>query len=240
MSVSSQATPSYWALIPAAGLGRRFGGETPKQYQQILGRSLLEWSLAPFLALPWIRGVMVVLNAEDSTFASLPVSSNAKIATTTGAGQRHESVLAGLRALSSLESKAEQVFVMVHDAARPCVAIEDIERLKREGSDDHGGLLAEPVSDTLKRAEAGQAISSIDRRQVWRAQTPQMFRLDLLRTALEDCGEQMVTDDASAMEQSGYRPRLVQGSGRNLKVTYADDLAVAALWLKHRQAVKGT
>lgn len=221
-------------------MGRRLGGEIPKQYQQILGRSVLEWSIAPFLALPWIRGVMVVLNAQDSTFASLPVSADAKIATTIGGGQRQDSVLAGLRALSKLEAKAERLFVMVHDAARPCVAIEDIERLKREGSDDDGGLLAEPVSDTLKRAEAGQVISSIDRRQVWRAQTPQMFRLDLLRAALEDCGEQMVTDDASAMEQSGYRPRLVQGSGRNLKVTYADDLAVAGLWLKQSQAVEGT
>jgi len=224
----------YWAVLPAAGAGARLGARLPKQYLQLHGRSLLEWSLAPLLASRWIAGVVVVLAPGDRRFAKLEVAAHPRIVTTTGADTRAGSVLAGLQAVP--DSRPRATYVLVHDAARPCVQPADLRRLRDMASDRHGGLLATPAVDTLKQSRRGRSVVTLDRSAVWQAQTPQMFRLDLLRHALRDCITKRtpVTDEASAMEAAGFRPRLVAASSSNLKVTYPEDLRVAEFWLAQR------
>ncbi|MGQ0528264.1 MAG: 2-C-methyl-D-erythritol 4-phosphate cytidylyltransferase, partial [Panacagrimonas sp.] len=151
---------------------------------------------------------------------------------------RAESVLAGLEVVAERTRGFEEVFVLVHDAARPCLDWADLERLRDESDDEHGGLLAMPVTDTLKKSKKGKVAATLDRSLIWRAQTPQLFRLDLLRQALHDCDERNleVTDEASAMERAGYKPRLIRGRESNLKVTYPEDLLLAEFWLAHAES----
>jgi 2-C-methyl-D-erythritol 4-phosphate cytidylyltransferase len=202
------------------------GINRPKQYLPLRGRTILEWSLAPFLDHDQIDGVVLVLAKSDQEYSKLPIARHPKIVTTHGGVARADSVRAGL-----------EVFVMVHDAARPCVEWDDIERLREEADDEHGGLLALPVTDTLKKSKQGKVSSTVDRAFIWRAQTPQIFRLDLLANSLKECAERgfEVTDEASAMERAGYTPRLVRGRDSNIKVTYAEDLAVAEFWLARQE-----
>lgn len=212
------------------------GASGPKQYLPLAGRALLEWSLAPFLDAEWIDGIVLVLARSDSEFAKLPIARHPKIVITHGGAARAESVLAGLQAVAERASAFKDVQVLVHDAARPCLQASDIDRLCEEADDEHGGILAMPVTDTLKHARQSRIAETVDRAQYWRAQTPQLFRLDLLVRALKDgaCGRE-ITDEASAMEAAGYRPRLVRGRESNIKVTYPEDLQLAAFWLA-RQA----
>lgn len=204
----------------------------PKQYLKLRGRCVLEYSVNPLMDAPWIDGVVVVLAPGDEEFAKLALGRHWKIHTAAGGTRRADSVLAGLRKVAEL-AKAALPYVLVHDAARPCLTRVDLERLRDEASTEHGGLLAVPMADTVKRAEGTHAAATVSRRELWRAQTPQLFRLDLLHAALEDCLAQgiEVTDEASAMEVHGRRPRLVAGSESNLKVTVPDDLALADFWL---------
>lgn len=209
----------------------------PKQYLTLHGRALIEWSLAPFLDAEWIDGVVLVLARQDSEFAQLPIARHPRIITTVGGGARADSVLAGLEVVASHTRAFRDVHVLVHDAARPCVQAADIDRLCEEADDEHGGILALPVSDTLKRARQHRIAETLDRSAIWRAQTPQLFRLSLLMQALKDCSEggHEVTDEASAMEQRGYKPRLVRGSEANIKVTYPEDLQLAQFWLQQQE-----
>ena len=212
------------------GLGR------PKQYLPLAGRALLEWSLAPFLDAGWVDGIVLVLSKGDSEFARLPIAGHPKILVTGGGATRAESVLAGLRAVGERSLEAP-VYVLVHDAARPCLTVEDIERLREEASDENGGLLAVPVTDTLKLEERERAKGTTGQTSLWRAQSPQLFRLDLLRGALEraiSAGE-VPADEAGAMELAGYQPLLVRGRESNLKVTYPEDLPLAEFWLSRRE-----
>lgn len=211
----------------------------PKQYLQVHGQSLIEHSLDAFLQLGWIDGVVAVLPRGDDVLMTLPVSRKPRLHMATGDVTRAQSVLSGLRRVSELAvSEDDRTFVLVHDAARPCVVRKDIERLRDEASDEQGGLLAVPLADTLKRAEKDHVKETIDRRALWRAQTPQLFRLDLLRQALEACEAtgKDVTDEASAMEAGGQRPRLVNGSQSNIKVTFPEDLALAEFWLARQES----
>jgi len=230
-------TPRYWAVIPAAGGGTRMGINRPKQYLPLRGRTILEWSLAPFLDHDQIDGVVLVLAKNDQEYPKLSIARHPKIVTTHGGVARADSVLSGLEAVAARTQVFEEVFVMVHDAARPCVEWADIERLREEADDEHGGLLALPVTDTLKKSKQGKVSSTVDREFIWRAQTPQIFRLDLLMNSLKECAERglEVTDEASAMERAGYTPRLVRGRDSNIKVTYAEDLAVAEFWLARQE-----
>lgn len=214
------------------------GLNKPKQYLPMRGRALIEWSLAPFLDSGWIDGVVLVLARNDQDYARLPVARHPKILVTTGGAARAESVLAGLEVVTERTRGFEEVFVLVHDAARPCLDWSDLERLRDEADDKHGGLLAVPVADTLKKGKQGKVSSTLDRSFIWRAQTPQLFRLDLLRAALAECEERNleVTDEASAMERAGYKPRLVRGRESNLKVTYPEDLLLAEFWLAHAES----
>ena len=223
----------YWAVIPAAGGGTRMGSGRPKQYLPLRERALLEWSLAPFLQTDWIDGVVLVLARNDTEYARLPIARHPKIVVTLGGAARAESVQAGLEAVAERSRGFKEVFVLVHDAARPCLQTADIERLCEEADDQHGGILALPMTDTLKRAKQNKIAETVDRAFYWRAQTPQLFRLDLLREALAECAERglAVTDEASAMERAGYRPRLVRGHESNIKVTYPEDLRLAEFWL---------
>lgn len=216
------------------------GISRPKQYLPLRGRALIEWSLAPFLDAAWIDGVVLVLPKAEAgrqgEFAQLPIARHPRIVTTVGGGARAESVLAGLRAVAACTKAFRDVRVLVHDAARPCLQARDIDRLCEEADDEHGGILALPVTDTLKRGAHHQIAETVDRAAYWRAQTPQLFRLEKLTQALQDCAARglEVTDEASAMEQVGYRPRLVRGRESNIKVTYPEDLQLAEFWLQRQ------
>ncbi len=209
------------------------GSGRPKQYLQLRERALLEWSVAPFLQTEWIDGVVLVLARNDAEFARLAIARHPRIIVTVGGAARADSVRAGLDVVADRTGGFKEVYVLVHDAARPCLQTGDIERLCEDADDQHGGILALPMTDTLKRAKQNKVAETVDRAFYWRAQTPQLFRLDLLRDALADSAERglEVTDEASAMERAGYKPRLVRGRESNIKVTYPEDLRLAEFWL---------
>jgi 2-C-methyl-D-erythritol 4-phosphate cytidylyltransferase len=219
-----------WAIVPAAGRGQRFGGRLPKQYIPLLGRPMLSWSLRGLLAEPSIRGVMVALAPGDRRWPRLPESDDARVQSCIGGDRREASVRRALEALEGVARDAD--WVLVHDAARPCLRRPDLASLFRAvGDDPVGGLLAVPVSDTLKSADgAGRCARTVAREGLWRALTPQMFRYGLLRRALALCleRERPVTDEAAAIEAMGLRPRLVRGRNDNIKVTRGEDAALAA------------
>jgi 2-C-methyl-D-erythritol 4-phosphate cytidylyltransferase len=236
--LNTSAAPRYWAVVPAAGGGSRMQAGRPKQYLKLRGRALIEYSLTVLMQAPWIEGIVVVLPPGDEEFVKLPFVKHWKLHTATGGVTRAESVLSGLQRVAELAAATANgggapPFVLVHDAARPCITRDDLDRLRNEASDEQGGLLAVSVADILKRAESSRSAATVDRRELWRAQTPQMFRLDVLRLALEAAVVQGVdiTDEARAMESAGHRPRLVAGTAANLKVTYPDDMALAEFWL---------
>lgn len=199
--------------------------------------ALVEHALVPLQAARWIEGIVVALPAGDAIFPGLRCARDLRVHAVEGGAQRATSVLAGLAEVSRRRGHDDDVFVLVHDAARPALRAAELERLREQASDDNGGLLALPVADTLKRATGGRVAATVDRRELWRAQTPQLFRLDRLRMALERALADglNVTDEASAMEAAGFRPRLVEGHASNLKVTTPDDLPMAEYWLRKRQ-----
>lgn len=225
---------SYWAVIPAAGAGLRMGGAKPKQYLPLVGRTVLEWALAPFLVDSRCRAVVIVISPNDEYWSTLLLN-DPKLRVTQGGRERVHSVLAGLQ---SLHDAQQDDWVLVHDAARPCLHADDIEKLLSEaGNDKVGGILATPLSDTLKLAEAGQRIArTIPRVDLWRALTPQLFRIGMLQTALHTAIElnSIVTDESAALEAIGFQPKLVAGRSDNLKITVPDDLPLAASVLMAR------
>lgn len=217
----------FWAVIPAAGSSRRMGAAAvPKQYLQLRGRSVLEWSAAPLLARSDCMGVVVALAADDRHWHTLELSRSPRVATTLGGSERCSSVQQGLQALRG--NVRDEDWILVHDAARPCLSGRDLEQLIGAVQDDEvGGLLAAPMSDTLKRADAaGRVAATVDRTGLWRALTPQMFRYGLLDRALSAAVARgvVVTDEAQAVELAGAQPRLVAGSADNIKITVPEDL----------------
>ena len=214
------------------------GAALPKQYLEVAGRRVIEHTLARLCAHPRIAGVMVVLGADDPWWARVSVPPVDRLLTTPGGGERCHSVLNGLRALAAVAAPGD--WVLVHDAARPCVRRTDLDRLMDTLADHPvGGLLGLPVRDTMKRADdTGGVTETVSRAALWHAQTPQMFRLAALRAALEAAtgGGRLVTDEAEAMELAGFAPRMVEGSPDNIKVTHPEDLALAALFLQAQEA----
>jgi 2-C-methyl-D-erythritol 4-phosphate cytidylyltransferase len=212
------------------------GAAVPKQYLPLAGRTVIEWSLAPFLAHQRTAGIVVALSADDQRWSQTALAGDAKIATTSGGAERMDSVLAGLRALQ--DRAAPDDWVLVHDAARPCLSASDLDRMLNElGDDAIGGLLAAPVVDTLKRADEGGRVSqTVPREKLWRALTPQMFRYVLLQRALESAQAKgvAVTDEAQAVEALGLQPKLVAGDADNIKVTLPEDLPRAERILRSR------
>jgi 2-C-methyl-D-erythritol 4-phosphate cytidylyltransferase len=225
-----------WAVVPAAGSGRRMGSTTAKQYLPLRGRPLLAHALAPLLDCRRIEAVVLVVAPDDTRWQS-SIASGPRLLIATGGPERCHSVLNGLEALA--DRAAAEDWVLVHDAARPCLPAADVEALFEQLEQDAvGGLLALPLADTLKRVDDQHRVAdTVPRDGLWRALTPQMFRYGLLSTALAaaiDSGEH-VTDEAAAMELAGHRPALVAGSGANLKVTTPADLALAEAVLRARE-----
>ena len=221
-----------WCVVPAAGRGARVGGDIPKQYLPLAGRPLILHTLERLSAHPSIAGLMIVLGARDEHWPALDELSGKPVLTTLGGAERCDSVLAGLRALPA--KVADDDFVLVHDAARPCVRRADISRLIELAVPAGGGLLGAPLRDTLKRANAdGRSQATEPRDQRWRAFTPQMFRRAELSAALLAASAAGVTvsDEAMAMERAGFAPLLVEGAEDNIKVTTAADFALAEFLL---------
>jgi 2-C-methyl-D-erythritol 4-phosphate cytidylyltransferase len=224
---------SFWAIVPAAGRGERMGGTVPKQYLSLLGRTVIEWAVAPLLAHPGCRQLIVVLATDDAEFNGLPLSADARVQSVPGGRERADSVRAGLHALAADAQDSD--WVLVHDAARPCLGASELETLLTDLHDDPvGGLLARPVVDTLKRVLDDHVQATVPRAGLWRALTPQMFRFGVLRQAFERSAGQPMTDEAQAVESLGLQPRLILGSEDNLKITFPEDLLRAERVLKAR------
>lgn len=224
--------PAY-AVVPAAGAGQRMATHVPKQYLVLAGRTVLEHTLACLAAEARIARIVVAVGADDEHFESVRARLPDKVERVTGGTERCHSVLAGLHALA--RTAPAQAWVLVHDAARPCLRGSDLARLLDElAADAVGGILGNPVRDTLKRCAANGAVAAtVDRAALWHALTPQMFRLGALIAAIESAlaAGVIVTDEAQAIERLGHTPRVIAGHGDNLKITHPDDLALAELIL---------
>jgi len=239
ISPSTQAHDgaSYWAIVPAAGVGARMGASLPKQYLKLEGKTILEHTVERLLEIPYLKGVVLVINPFDEILPTLELIHHPKIQIVEGGQERCDSVLNGLYALENRLQPLD--WVLVHDAARPCVELQDIDQMVVE-LEEHlvGGILGVPVSDTVKRLNENYGIEeTVDRRVLWQAQTPQMFRygilLQSLRQALQ-AGE-TITDEASAVELANYVPLMVEGRRDNIKITRPEDLPMAELILKLQQ-----
>ena len=227
--------PSYWAVVPAAGVGKRMGTDIPKQYLAIAGKPVLQHTLERLLAFPLFKSVVVALSPKDPFWPELPVAANPRITVVPGGKERGDSVLAGLFGLDGIAADGD--WVLVHDAARPCLQESDLHKLTETlGQDAVGGILALPCHDTLKKIEGDKILETLDRNVIWRALTPQMFRYRLLRDALSRALERgiEITDEASAIESAGYHPKIVEGRPDNIKITRPEDLSLAEFFLEHQ------
>lgn len=242
-------TPKVWVVIPAAGIGKRMESELPKQYLRINNKTVIEHTLDCFMEHPDVAGIIVALNTDDINWNSLKTSNTTKpIYTVEGGKERYDSVLQALEYLQTVERAADNTWVMVHDAARPCLSKRDIDSLlELRATHSIGGILATPVRDTMKRAALNSIqISRTESRQdLWHALTPQLFKLGRLKSALETCFIKgiEVTDESSAIEaqlgDEDERPMLVEGSSNNIKITRSEDLELATLILSKSQSSKG-
>ena len=224
-------------MVPAAGIGRRMRNEIPKQYLPLNGHTVLEHSLQRVSLHPMITEIVVALAADDPYWHKLHLDLVARpVKTVIGGKERSDSVLSGLHALDGRAQ--ENDWVLVHDAARPCVRVGDIQTLVNACANDPvGGLLAIPVHDTMKLADPeGRVESTVARERLWHALTPQMFRYGKLVQALEQARQDgvAVTDEAMAMELAGMRARLVEGHADNIKITRPEDLNLAAYFLREQ------
>lgn len=229
-----------WAVIPAAGVGRRMNAPRPKQYLTVAGRPVIEWTLRRILAPDYVAGAVVAIAPDDAFWPRSAFNVGKPVVTVTGGRERFESVTNALRQLA--HGLGQETWALVHDAVRPCVSADELDRLVGTVEDQRadGGLLALPVRDTLKRAGSGQRVeSTVSREGLWQALTPQLFPVRTLLPALESVlrGESQVTDEAQAMELAGYAPLLVNGAITNIKLTHADDLNLISLLLAESQAV---
>ena len=236
--MNKSASEQYFAVVPAAGVGRRMGNASsdslPKQYLPIAGKTILEHTLSTLIQGQKLQRVIVAVAEADSHWQSLSIFDQPIIHTVTGGDERHQSVLNGLQALENVA--ADDDWVLVHDVARPCVSWQDINHLiDTVNTHTVGGILAVPMSDTVKQVfEKNHIKKTVDREGLWRALTPQMFRYGLLKRALESAlaKRQSITDEASAIELAGLTPIIVEGASSNIKVTRPEDLALAEYYLK--------
>lgn len=232
-------TPKYWVIVPAAGIGSRVGATIPKQYIKLLNKTIIEHTLDKLMACKIFSGIVVAVSKNDTIFSSLIQPKDENIVTVDGGQDRCDSVLSGLEYLKDIAN--ENDWVLVHDAARPCVPVNDILRLiAKLDTHEVGGILGLPVRDTMKRIIDLDGISIIQKTEVrenlWHALTPQMFRVGTLFKALHSCRSNnlIVTDEASAIENVGLQPLIVEGSANNIKVTQAEDLQLAEFYLKQQ------
>ncbi len=231
-------TRRLWALVPAAGRGTRMGAERPKQYLPLRGRTVLQHTLERLGSFPLLQGMLVGIAPADPYWPTLALRIPGLLGSFAGGAERAQTVLNGLQALAG--QARDEDWVLVHDAVRPCVRVADLRRLMDAvGDDPDGGLLGLPLADTVKRSdEAGRIVATIPRQGLWRALTPQLFPIGVLRAALQRARDEgvEVTDEASAVERAGGRPRMVAGSADNIKITVPGDLALAELYLERQAA----
>lgn len=229
----TQDQPRIWSVVPAAGIGSRMGLDTPKQYAELNGKTILEHTLSRLMSHPRIEGVVVAISDQDTFWPALGLSFDKPLLVVEGGKERCHSVLNGLLQLEQQLSPDD--WVLVHDAARPCVRLADIDKLIAQLIDHPvGGILAAPVRDTMKRGnDQNDIVDTVERENLWHALTPQMFRLGLLKSSLENALQNgiVVTDEASAIEANGQVPHLVEGCHDNIKVTRFEDLSLAQYYL---------
>ena len=237
----SNPVGGHVALIPAGGSGSRLGARTPKQYLELRGRTVLECTVDVFLSQPWIERVLIVVQADDGYAERLPGLEHPKITVLREAGaSRRDTVLNGLAAAARLSLVQAQDWIHVHDAARPGIDADSLQRLAAslEEGEECGALLCVPITDTVKRIDPIasdfanarlRSAGTVDRSRLWLAQTPQVFRAGPLRRALEN--HPSVTDEASAIEAEGGRPRMVRGTRLNQKITTVEDLIIMRVLL---------
>ncbi|MGZ8136856.1 MAG: 2-C-methyl-D-erythritol 4-phosphate cytidylyltransferase [Methylococcaceae bacterium] len=223
-----------WAVVPAAGVGKRMNADRPKQYLQLAGKTVLEQTLLRLLEADVFSAVSVAISEEDPYWPELDISRHEKIITAAGGKERADSVLSALKSIRNIASDND--WVLVHDAARPCVTAADIRHLIDSlMNDEVGGILALASHDTLKNVEGRNIIGTLDRSHIWRALTPQMFRYGMLKTALQAAeGNPAITDEASALELQGLQPKIVEGRPDNIKITRPEDLALAQFYLEQQ------
>lgn len=218
---------NFWAVVPAAGVGKRMQADRPKQYLPLGGKTVLEQTLLRLLQSGVFTAVAVAIAQDDPYWPELELDGHEQIIVAPGGKERADSVLSALRVLA--DNAQEQDWVLVHDAARPCLTRMDINLLIENLQDDPiGGILAAASHDTLKSVDSTGITGTLDRNHIWRALTPQMFRFGLLKTALESfAGNPAITDESSALELMGFRPKIVEGRPDNIKITRPEDLALA-------------
>ncbi len=230
---------NYWTIIPAAGAGRRMGGEIPKQYLPLGGKTVIQHTLDCLLDHPQVKGAVVALAKNDGWWDKLQLNYSKPILRADGGKERSDSVMNALERLSSEADRED--YVLVHDAVRPCVRHGDLDRLLDiVKNDPAGGILARPSHDTMKRGDVNCRIdSTVDRRFLWHALTPQMFQLGPLIQAIRYArkSDLAITDEASAMELLGSRPQLVAGHTDNIKITRPEDLPLAEFFLRQQQRI---
>lgn len=238
MSLNKHTSPRFAVVVPAAGVGKRMKSACPKQYLKIADKTVLEHTVDRLLEHPFIDKVVIALGQHDEYFNSTSLPQNIHVDTVLGGQERVDSVLAGLHKLAELNFE----WAIVHDAARPCVSVEDINQLiKRCLSAKQGGLLAYPAKDTIKRASSMQEVeSTVDRSVLWHALTPQMYQTTLLINAIEHGLKQnyVITDESSAIEFIEQPSLLVEGASDNIKITRPEDLALATFILSNQQTMK--
>ena len=225
------ASQKIWAVVPAAGVGKRMNADRPKQYLELAGKTVIEHTLSRLLQAEVFAAVAVAISEEDPYWSELSIASHEKIITAAGGKERADSVLSGLHAIRT--QATDDDWVLVHDAARPCITRADIHHLIESLiNDEVGGILALPCADTLKNVQGKNILGTVDRSVIWRALTPQMFRYGTLKTALEHAvGNPVITDEASALELQGLQPKIVEGRPDNIKITRPEDLALAQFFM---------
>lgn len=226
---------NFWAVVPAAGVGKRMNADRPKQYLELAGKTVIEHTLLRLLSAEVFTAVAVAISEEDPYWPDLDVSAHKKIITAAGGKERADSVLSALKAIRTVASDDD--WVLVHDAARPCITTIDIHHLIDSlKTDEIGGILALSSHDTLKSVQGDNIIvGTLDRSHIWRALTPQMFRYGLLKNALEAAeGNTAITDESSALELQGIQPKIVEGRPDNIKITRPEDLALAQFYMEHQ------
>ncbi len=224
----------FWAIVPAAGVGKRMQADRPKQYMELAGKTVIEHTLLRLLQADVFSAIAVALSEEDPYWPELAVSQHQKIITAPGGKERADSVLSGLKTIR--EQASDDDWVLVHDAARPCITAADIHHLIDSlANDGVGGILALASPDTLKQVQGNSITGTLDRSHIWRALTPQMFRYGMLKAALEQSqGNPAITDDASALELQGMQPKIVEGRPDNIKITRPEDLALAQFYMEQQ------
>ena len=232
----NKSNQSIWAVIPAAGIGQRMQSDIPKQYLPLAGSTVIENTIHRLLSATKVEGLAISLRHDDPYWESVKIDSTKPVIRAEGGAERCDSVLNAMKSLAEHDNfNIDDDWVLVHDAVRPCVRLDDIDELIMQATaSESGGLLALPVRDTMKRADDAQSVQlTVDREGLWHALTPQLFPFRALQEALIKAMQEgvAVTDESSAMEKAGYAPKLVEGHEDNIKITRPNDLRLAELFI---------